>query len=124
VVSHPLLTSPPTVEVIRQAGLEQLPSITADAAARRTQPASDHAAVLAHLELWTSPGPNPPHTTADSPVTPRDRGSIGSTQSSQTVRGVSGRVQSRINVIDAARTQSGKLSPADAVQPSGRSRSS
>jgi endonuclease/exonuclease/phosphatase family metal-dependent hydrolase len=50
-VSHTLLTPLPTVEVIRQAGLDQLPSITADAAARRTQPASDHAAVLAHLQL-------------------------------------------------------------------------
>jgi endonuclease/exonuclease/phosphatase family metal-dependent hydrolase len=50
-VSHTLLNPLPEVEVIRQTGLDQLPSITADPAARRTQPASDHAAVLAHLQL-------------------------------------------------------------------------
>jgi endonuclease/exonuclease/phosphatase family metal-dependent hydrolase len=50
-VSRTLLDPLPVVEVIRQTGLGQLPSITADAAARRTQPASDHAAVLAHLQL-------------------------------------------------------------------------
>jgi hypothetical protein len=50
-VSHTLLNPLPMVEVIRQTGLDQLPSITTDAAARRSQPASDHAAVLAHLQL-------------------------------------------------------------------------
>jgi endonuclease/exonuclease/phosphatase family metal-dependent hydrolase len=50
-VSHTLLTPLPAVEVIRQTGLDQLPSITTDTAARRSQPASDHAAVLAHLQL-------------------------------------------------------------------------
>ncbi len=50
-VSHTLLTPLPVVEVIRQTGLDHLPSITTDAAARRAQPASDHAAVLAHLNL-------------------------------------------------------------------------
>lgn len=50
-VSHVLLTPLPAVEVVRQTGLDQLPSITPDAAARRIQPASDHAAVLAHLQL-------------------------------------------------------------------------
>jgi endonuclease/exonuclease/phosphatase family metal-dependent hydrolase len=49
--SHTLLTQLPVVEVIRQTGTAQLPSITTDAAARRAQPASDHAAVLAHLNL-------------------------------------------------------------------------
>jgi len=42
-VSHTLLTPLPRLEVIRQTEPDQLPSITADAAARRTQPASDHA---------------------------------------------------------------------------------
>jgi hypothetical protein len=40
-----------SIEVARQTGLDHLLSITTDAAARRAQPASDHAAVLAHLQL-------------------------------------------------------------------------
>jgi endonuclease/exonuclease/phosphatase family metal-dependent hydrolase len=50
-VSHALLDPLPTVDVVRQAESDQLPSIGPDPAVRRSQPASDHAAVLAHLQL-------------------------------------------------------------------------
>jgi len=50
-VSHALLDPLPTVEVVRAAGLAALPSIGTDPVARRAAPASDHAAVLAHLTL-------------------------------------------------------------------------
>jgi endonuclease/exonuclease/phosphatase family metal-dependent hydrolase len=50
-VSHTLLNPLPDVQVVRQTGQNQLPSITTDPTPRRDQPASDHAAVLAHLTL-------------------------------------------------------------------------
>jgi endonuclease/exonuclease/phosphatase family metal-dependent hydrolase len=50
-VSHTLLDPLPAVEVVRQAGQPGLPDVGTDPTARRAKPASDHAAVLAHLTL-------------------------------------------------------------------------
>lgn len=50
-VSRCLLDPLPEVDVVRQDGSDHLPSVTSDAAVRRDAPASDHAAVLAHLTL-------------------------------------------------------------------------
>lgn len=49
--SRALLDPLPKVEVIRQTGRPDLPDVTPNPAARRDQPASDHAAVLAHFTL-------------------------------------------------------------------------
>jgi endonuclease/exonuclease/phosphatase family metal-dependent hydrolase len=49
--SRALLDPLPKVEVIRQAGQGTLPDVGPNPTGRRDQPASDHAAVLAHLTL-------------------------------------------------------------------------